>query len=265
MNKNKKHFALGIAALFGLQAVYAGTMGDVNMFNPSVTAFAAIEGSLTWIKDTSKDSGDFTINTPVLMNGSPNTKTHANIGGGRLSGGLAYHYTPAVDLTLESGINYFGKISVVTVGNNQPIHFKLNSSFSGMDVLFGGAYKHPRLQQVEWFGKFGGLIVNTATKTKLATLPILLINGGTYSYGGSSSSTHVEFLPEIKFGANYNFTQNLALTLAYMHAFGASKIPTVNGFLTQTGAAGNTVLQMQTRSRVPSLNSALLGLRYNFA
>lgn len=265
MKNTKKHVCIGIVTLItiGLQSAYSGTMGNINTCNSCSTPFGAIEGSLTWVKYKSSDSGNFTISTPVLQAGSVNTSDNANVGGGRLSGGLAHHYTPSVDLTAEAGINYFGKISTKTTGNTA-INFKLNSSLSGMDILLGAAYKNPRFHQIEWFGKAGGLIVNTNIKTTLADLPILLIDNGVYSYGGSSSSTKVDFLPEIKVGINYDFSTKLAITLAYMYAFGSSKVPTVNGSLTQD-AQGNTLLHMDTRSRIPSLNAALLGLRYNFA
>jgi hypothetical protein len=261
---NKSYLGTGLSVILSLQSVYAGTMGDVRVFQPSSTPFASLEGSLTWIW-RGHDSGQLSVSTPVLSSTHTTTKTDTNIGGGRLAGGSAYHYTDSFDLIGEAGLNYFGDftVRVANSGASQPVNLKLHGTATGVDFLMGASYKFQELHQVEWFGKVGALFVNTKVNTSLATLPVLSIAGATYSFGGISHTSSLNVLPEIKVGATYNCTERLGISLSYMHAFGTNQLPRVIGTLNQSNT-GTFVLNTVAYARTPSLNAALLGLKYSF-
>ena len=86
--------------------------------------------------------------------------------------------------------------------------------------------------------------------------------GGTVFGLTDVRNTFTNILPELKAGGAYNFNDDLAVTLAYMYAFGNRTDLTFNSSASATGGFRQNV---KASTAPASLSTLLLGLRYSFA
>ena len=93
----------------------------------------------------------------------------------------------------------------------------------------------------------------TAYKNLSSTYP-----GGLYSGQSQESSSTTTALPEVKVGGEYNVTSQLAISLAYLYAFGSNQKWSINNYATPGAISINQQLNLQG----PTFNAILLGLRY---
>lgn len=222
-----------------LSVANAGDMGPAS--SSSSHPYVAAEASYTWRQ----------IDDPNINGIAPSLSTQP--WGFRISGGLLRFYTDRLGLSAELGGGYYGKLS----GSAPLLSTTANMKIDGYDVLLGGLY---RLNHVDIFAQAGFMMQNNRysyVKGNLAeNLPGTSISG--------SESNHLilaETLPEIRVGAIYNVLDNVGVTFAYTHVFGATMMRDVNIVPTSTGI--NSVTTQNAEN--PTLDSIFLGLRYYIA
>lgn len=250
MNKNVMICA-AIGCSLGLNVASAGSMGDDFMMSHEIKPFASVEAFPVWIN---AGSIGYTQNiTNTVQKGSSNFTS----AGARLMGGFAYPYTSRVDLTMEAGWNYFGHYSNSTSGTSSPgSHYSL--SLNGPDLLVGVGYK---FNQYELFLKAGTLFERLGYSFRTLKPLEYTYNGASYTTNLSVKSNILDFLPEIKVGGLYNVNAHWGVSLAYMHAFGDAPRFDMSSITTVTPGRVNLAYDLKG----PSLNSLMLGARYQFA
>lgn len=221
-------------------AVNAGTMGPVAT-GPEHALFVSGEGAYTW---SSLDN--------VFINGNL-LNTSYNGWGGRVAAGAVHHTVTPLSYTAEIGWGYYGDkdYSTPAVGVS-----KSKDTLYGVDLLVGADY---RINQFDVFAKAGAMIESEQQHQILDTGSIT--PGGVVTGSSDIKNTHTNILPELKVGAGYNFNEELALTLAYMYAFGNN---TTVLYTSSATVAGFNQTVAATTAPV-SLSTLFLGLRYNFA
>lgn len=234
---------LVVAASLGLSSLIAnaGAMGPVES-NTHAIPYISGEGSYSW----NGIQGATVNNIAAIIS--------KNGWGGRLSAGVVYPYTEQFGINFELGGGYYGDIKsdlsqrgVVT-----------RTSLIGYDFLFGGTY-HAKL--IDIFAEVGVLSENM--EYKITRDNALVSPGGLLTGVQYINLSQTQMLPEIRVGGVYDLCHNVALSLAYMHAFGHTV--TSNNLSTSTSAPATVVRSGTIEQRNPSIDSILLGLRYNFA
>lgn len=226
------------ASLCGLFAnVHAGVMGPVSSEAGSTIApFVSIEGAYIW-----------NSMYPGIINGAQSIRKDYHWGG-RAAGGFALIRTENLRFSGEFGWGSYGHNDFsVTYGESASYYFY------GFDILLGAIYSY---RQLDFFAKFGAMseILQGNVNLNLGTY----YPGGLFSGHDGRSLTNAAVLPEIKIGGEYNFSNNLALSLAYMYVFGSNQIILINNF----AEAGVINVNQQINGQAPTFNSIMLGLRY---
>lgn len=216
---------------------HAGSMGPVSSVLPPTTPFVSLEGAYTWNQLNS-----------VTVNGAASAG-HDKPWGGRLAAGFIHPYSDLLRFSGELGGGYYGSQSR-TVGN----YGRSNVSIDGYDLLFGALYK---FNQFDLFGDVGVMLQNNRIKS---TEYLEVSNpGGLLSGSITTKSNQTQVLPEIKVGGIYNLSDNWGISLAYMHVFGVN----TGGNMSVTPTTDVVAINGTTQTQNPTLDSALLGVRYN--
>ncbi|MDP3560587.1 MAG: hypothetical protein Q8R83_00190 [Legionellaceae bacterium] len=215
----------------------AGTMGQTS---PLVTPYLGLEGSYTWNQIGIRYLNNY--QTPVSKNGW----------GGRLSAGVTRSYKERFSLMAELGGGYYGhtRTSLVAGGMSNT-----TNSIDGYDFLIGGIY---HLDHFRLVGGAGFMVQNN--RYKLTINRAETVPGGNVVGLTIIEENSTQVLPELKIGGIYNVYQNIDLSLTYMHVFGSSLEAQTNQLVTSTISFKNSLANFQN----PTLDSVLLGLRYNF-
>ena len=217
--------------------VYAGVMGPVSSDIASVIVpFVSAEGAYTW-----------NAMYPGVINGVQSDRNTSHWGG-RAAGGFALKRT--------ENLYFSGEVGWGSYGNN---HFSTTSgesafyNFYGFDILLGAIYSY---RQFDFFAKAGAMIetLRGSAKSNLTEY----YPGGLYSGYLDESTSQTTALPEIKVGGEYNFNNHLALSLAYMYAFGSNQSMHIENH----AVMGAITLNQQLHFEGPSFNTIMLGLRY---
>lgn len=229
------------------EGVSAGTMGDV-MAGDYFVPFAVGEATVTW--NTTQSATIF---------GNPPSLTK-QLWGGRGAVGVAHASPTRFGYTAEIGWGYYGSTKSYNFGAGTPGSLLItNSSYLyGLDILAGLTYDFNPLQV---FIKGGALAENRHTNGYAEFRNVN--NGISYLSTNAIKSTTTNVLPEIKVGGLYSVYDNLSLSLAYMHVFGNDNFAaTVTGAFSNPGAGAG--MSSVTNAQVPSLDSILFGLVYQF-
>lgn len=234
--------SLMFAGIF-CSTAFAGSMGAIDN-NPAFSSFfVAGEGAYTWIHfDNSK------------YNGRASSLT-SNRWGGRFAGGFAHSLSSYhnISFTGETGLGYFGSCYI----KSQDQVLKFRSKVEGLDLLLGGAYS---LNQFDVYLKGGAMVQSLLYNTHINQSGVSRTTGRAYTISGNRSNTSTQVLPELKVGGLYHYNTDLALTLAYMHAFGST-----NSFSTVVNSTSSLFsFYKSSNFQNPTLDSVLLGLQYNF-
>lgn len=243
--KIKCSIAGGIGFLLSMSTVSAGTMGSVvQPFDHNILPFVSAEGFPNWIhfggitvtRNTSVESADAGVFTS---------------GGARIAAGFVYPFRPLINFTLETAWNYFGSTSgTVSSGS-------IAARLSGVDLLVGAAYK---INNVEIFGKIGTLFERADLKFTIPSTYAFTTNSLDYYVATNTKTSITQAVPEIKVGVNYEINPKVALTAAYMHAFGED--PSMSLSSITSGSIEYASLGMNMKA--PSLDAAMFGVRYLF-
>ncbi|GEM_PF-3188295 len=222
----------------------AGTMGDVSLVDHNIKPFVSVEGFPVWINAGSAE---------YIKDSTTQLSKHDFVSGGaRFAGGFAYPHTPNINFTFDAAWNYFGRSS----NSNSDADSRV--TFSGPDLLLGATYKIK--DKYELFAKFGVLFERLGYSFNSKTPLNYSFDGANYVTNLSMKSTVLDFLPELKVGGVYNLNTHWGVSLAYMHAFG----DTPNFVLTDITTTTPGQLNIDSNFKGPSLNSVLVGARYQF-
>lgn len=223
----------------------AGAMGPVGL-HTSIVPYITGEASGTW------------TNFNIIGINSINMVKSGNIWGGRLGVGLMHPFGDRFYFTGEIGGGSYG--SQKQIGTNAAGNPATYNRFSidGYDVLVG------TLMVVESFELFGhaGFMIENFRNNQWEDLG-QTIPGGFLTGSVSQHTNATQVFPEIKVGANYALPGfalqgKLALTVSYMHVFGANPRISESIYASQTGIIQNSSINSEN----PTLNSVLFGLRY---
>ena len=226
------------ASLFSVFAnVHAGAMGPVSSNIGSVVVpFVSLEGAYVW-----------NSMYPGKINGYQSIRHDYHWGGGA-AGGFVLKRTENLYFSGEMGWGSYGH-------NNFPTSSGESASydFYGFDMLLGAIYSY---RQLDFFAKAGAMIetLRGSSNSDLGEF----YPGGVYSGHVAESTSQTTALPEIKIGGEYNFYNNLALSLAYTYVFGSNQSMLIDNHAT----LGEFHLNQQLRFQGPSFNTIMLGLRY---
>lgn len=228
-----------IPAILVCASSYAGVMGPVEAPIPGISPFVSAEGAYTWNKLE-----------PYVVNSSASS-LDKNGWGGRLAGGFIQPILNNYEFSFEGGLGYYGN----TVKNTNGLAPNPKTLLEGLDVLIGGAYKY---NQFGLFLKGGAMILNR--QTKVTNILGEIAPGGLLSGSRTINNSVTEMMPEIKVGGLYDVNPNLAITVSYMHVFGANNGGYSN-IITSPDSI-NYIASMNQKN--PTLNSVLFGLQYKF-
>lgn len=252
MNKMIK-VTLGLNLLLCINTINAGDMGPIALNEAKITPFISGEGSFTG-NDTlyAGNQPVASFRSPTMSTGSLAVDRYVKFWGARVAAGFVYPYVNGLNFDMETGWNYFGSASG---GNHQ---YSLDGSLSGADLLVGALYKY---NNFELFAK-GGTLFQRITYNLYVPNLIIHSASGTINSKISWSGSKIDVLPEVKVGVLYDVTTNWGVSLAYMHAFGDDP-----HLLASFSRFQNDIAQANVDAalRGASLNSLLLGVRYNFA
>ena len=237
-----KKTVLAVAlACVNIGVSFAGTMGPTNtQLNTQLRPFVSGEGAYTWNQ----------LKT-ISVNGfsSENTK---NQWGGRLGAGFYRPLSEQFSFITEAGFGYYGKVkrNIVAAG------LSLDTTIYGLDLLVGASYHLPML---DIFVKGGGMFEN---ETVQSYSDLSKLYTGNLMHGESDVTiSKLQLLPEIKVGVLHDVTEQLGLTLSYMHVFGA--IDSSNLFLSAN--PGSFALNQSSNASNVTLDSIMFGVQYTFA
>ena len=216
---------------------YAGGMGPVSSdVNANITPLVIAEGAYSW-----------NSMYPGQINGIQSTRNSSHWGG-RVAGGFALQRTDNIRFSGEVGWGSYGhNVFPVTDGETASYYFY------GFDMLLGTIYSY---QKLDFFAKVGAM--NENLQATVNTNLSKFYSGGLYSGHEGRSFTNSAILPEIKIGGEYNFYNNLALSLAYMYVFGSNQSIISNNVASPSAISIN----QEFRGQAPTFNSLMLGLRY---
>ena len=221
-------------------ATQAGDMGPVKSEVYTAVPFISAEGSYTWNQ----------IDRTMLLQTSSQQQMHP--WGGRVAGGYIRQFSPAMSFTSEGGLGYYGSTNRTLAARG----YQSKASMSGLDLLIGFMYDY---NQFGLFLKGGAMVQNKVTDH---TINLGLATSGSLISGSETGKANTtELLPELKVGGVYNLTDNVGITLAYMHVFGSN----VQGTYNISAAPGSIVMQSSGDFTNPTLDSVLLGIQYTWA
>ena len=239
-------------------SAFAGTMGEVSsrsLFSPYLA------GEASWTSPQ--------INQPGY---NAYTITQTKQGwGGRLGAGVLYpagglgsalSLIPQLDrlaFSAEIGGGYYGQVNSTITNATGGVQQTATHNIDGYDVLAGALYKfeHDKLYHADIFFQFGFMVENLRnnTKTNYANGANPLVTGSQSVYDILSTA-----YPEVRVGGLYDLTENVAFSVAYLHVFGETYASNTSVQV----ASGVTRLGGNIQRQVPTLDSVLFGLRYNF-
>ena len=227
------------ASLFSLFAnVYAGSMGPVSSdIGSTILPFVSVEGAYTW-----------NSMYPGVINGVQSDRNNAHWGG-RAAGGFALNRTENLRFSSEAGWGSYGNNRFSTTSGESAVYY-----FYGFDILLGAIYSY---REFDFFAKAGAMIetLRGSANSNLGEF----YPGGLFSGHINESSSQTTALPEIKVGGEYNVNNHLAISLAYMYAFGSNQSMVIDNHAV---LGGGITLNQQLRFQAPSFNTIMLGLRY---
>lgn len=233
-----------ISALSFNSLVCAGGMGDPSI---CLTGFLALEGGYVW---NSIGGYDFALVGTSNTVTSTTTKQHY---GGRIAAGALNLIDEQFGFTGELGWGYYGKTtlnpSATGIVASLPANLTLSHTLSGFDALLGVAFIQP---YYSLFFKAGALIENMQTSTSASFGSLALPLFSTIETKTNSTAA----LPEVKFGAAYNFNPNWALTGSYFYAFGGT--PKTSGIFNPTTLRAD--LNLNTTN--PSVSGVFIGVQF---
>jgi len=228
--------------------VHAGCMGGCsNSQGNNGAAFFAIEGGYA---QNDIDGYNFTI-TPAFgtITSTDDNQNYLL----RLSAGMMASLDDQVAVSGEMGWGYYGKTTLTpvfagsTAGIFAPGSLNTSYSLNGFDALVGLIYTQPSFNL---YLKVGALVENMKIES----------NSNFSAFNPSenvTSTTNVTaVLPEVKIGAAYNFSENWALTVSGVYAFGSNT--GVSGSFNST--SGNSSLIIKEEN--PTISAAMVGLQY---
>ncbi len=232
----------------------AGTMGSD--FDKQVTTpYLSGEGSYTW-------SSIKNVSTRGIY--SQLSKNHW---GGRLAAGVIRPYVNNFSFNAEFGGGYYGN----TTAQNPSGGFNLSRTITGYDFLVGGLYhlKQVTSSKTSLFFDVGAMVENMLSSSLESYSQ--LVTGGRLDGVYRIKQYRTAMLPEIKTGVIFQLVSNLDVTLSYLHVFGSvtsssTSLGSQSTFDRETLTFdGNRLLRSGNAILLnPSLNSIMLGLRYNF-
>lgn len=249
-------FVMAACGASSSTALYAGSMGPVES-TPSVRPFISGEGLYSW---PSRINGltTSTFTSSVPSTGLPQVTNRG--WGGRLAAGLITAMSDRFAYSGEMGWGYYGH-TVLGINYTPPLsaadlaagigHEQGSMDRWGFDVLAGVLYTQPKY---DLYFKAGALFQNTRFNLSGVTLS----GSGVL---GTVGGTLPEVLPEIKLGAAYHVTNNLAATVSWMYAFGG-KFGFDTAYSNTTSPAHVSALAASLSNT--SMNVAMFGLEYRF-
>ncbi len=228
--------------LLSVTIAHAGDMGDAGdmPINYLTTPFIVAEGSLNHAEYANE-----------VFNNVYGTQLN-NHWGGRFGAGITREYRGQFSLTSEIGYGYYGRVRTSFPNNVNNNYYAID----GVDALVGALYI---LRQLDIFFKAGAMIENKRVKGSLDLSKAYPGGVGTGTQNYNSNFTQV--LPALKTGAMYNFNNNVAISLSYMHVFGST-----TSLINNTSVASSPVSIVSTtnmHNQNPTVDSVLLGLQYN--
>ncbi|PJD92428.1 MAG: hypothetical protein CK424_05860 [Legionella sp.] len=239
-----------IALLLLSGAAQAGTMGDISSAPHPYVPFVSFEGNYTW---------------SAIGNNSPTASFSKQPWGGRIAIGANREWRDNLGLMFEAGYGYYGKSTVSDSITSAPSELLTASvagggsnTILGADILGGLSFTH---NQFSLFGE-AGMMVETLWFKGSGNINASLLNTININAGGTLRDSHTAVLPELKVGGKYAISESLDLTLSYMHVFG-SNLAGGNAEILLPNLDASKVagtLNMQ----VPTLNTILFGIHYNF-
>ncbi len=228
-----------LAASLMISNVYAGNMGQT--IAPQNILFTGFEGSYTWA-----DVNNFFVNNRV-------ERPSEQGGGGRISVGMFHHYLNTWSISGEAGWGYYGKSSYA----NSILQTYASYTLYGFDLLFGVLKTY---SQLDLFIK-AGVMAETSRVTRSINVAAAL-PGGFASGNDANSQTASNIVPEVKAGGIYNFTEQLAVSVAFMYLAGwETQGRFEQSFSSTTGFVRNS----RVSAGPPSFGSIMAGLQYSFA
>ena len=236
---------VGIWSLLCLQVTYAGAMGPMDLSMVRIKQFVGAEAAATWLI-----MNNFRVDAPSRVAILP--ANVVGIWGGRISGGMMIPYNREFYFTAETGWNYFGHGSLTS-------NYAFSGTLEGADLLVGAAYKYSK--KLDFFAKFGTLFERFVVSVRRTHLLATINNEPTF-VDLSLKGPILDTIPEVKVGGAYHLTNELDITLSYMHSFGSD--PNFRILHTSTDSDGYRHLIMDIDARGPALNSIMLGLQYTF-
>lgn len=229
--------SLLFSMLFLTFGANAGQMGPAHTESLTIP-FVSIEGSYTWP----------TFKTQLINGVSVDNSIQG--WGGRAAGGLVHTFSNNWGVSGEIGWGDYARVSQNLVPASA-----VSMTIYGFDILAGALYQYNRF---DFFAKAGAMLEDVRTTSSQNTALTNLTETVLGDKIVSSSSTNV--IPELKVGGEYNFTDQLALSLAYMYAFGYPVSTVINQSL-----SGSVLTNHSTVYDIPaSLSTIQLGLRYKF-
>jgi opacity protein-like surface antigen len=225
-----KKVVLTATTLLALGVASFAMAGEVEQISaPSHPTGAYIGGAFGWgaLSTPSSILSDDVIN----FFGITNMKNQANGASFRANAGYMLNVNPALALGVEAGYTYL-----------PDSQYSYNFAFSGLNVVTYSDYvidalavgKYYVNDQVNLFAKAGAAYVNQKFRQ---------LNVDTDTPNPINSH---KWMPEVAVGAGYALTQNIEANITYSHGF------------------GNKNIQSNPSAKVPSFNSVLFGLNYNF-
>lgn len=238
---------VGLSCLALMHTASAGAMGPVSTVAPSITPFLSAELAGSWMS----------MQTLTFISDTRLGEVPGNVigsWGGRVAAGMNIPYKNHFSFTAETGWNYLGNGSSSQTGaaNNT-----FSGTLEGADLLVGLAYHHNKM---EYFGKAGTMVQRIVYSIGTTRFALGIFRNDT-DLNASLRGALIDVLPEIKVGAAYNFNDAWSLSLSYMRVFGNDIDFEVAHV---AGNGDNDIIDMQTVTRGTTINSVMLGLRYNF-
>lgn len=237
----KKNLITAIILFFIMNTTtYAkGETGDYTSLIMPDIVFANVEGAYNWID-----------NMPVSINTYYSPTITKQNWGGHAAGGLLYFPAERFGVGVEAGWGYYGGVKMVSPRDRWSAQTRLD----GVDVLFDLLYHFDHLdilgdvgfliqnQQLSVFDSQASGPIRDALKSNLIDL---------YDQSG--------VFPEIKVGLLYHLNDYWGVSLSYLHVFGSS---TQNA--AETDSIGEDIAGTGADQGNPSLNTLMLGIRFNF-
>lgn len=236
----KKTFLAG--ALLATAAIsQAGTMGEEEI-NYKTTPFIVAEGNFSWL-----------ANKKQVINSVTSVQSN-NRWGGRFGAGITREYKDDFSFSGEIGYGYYGRVRSTFPNAANNGFFAVD----GLDILAGVLYK---LKKIDAFFKAGALVSNMRIKETLDTT--LSYSTNVVVDSASRNTNYTQVLPEIKTGAMYNYSKNVAFIVSYMHVFGSTPSTTILNSVNERNVLTILNSYSNIHSQNPYIDSVLFGIQVN--